>query len=110
MQASNPITKDYWTKNVVIKEREQSPMHGYEEDGVYQNIEARTQSFQKVHVEIPSYDGSIDTKILEYQLYTYFDLYNYNSEDKVILAWLKSTRYTLVWWKYLQINDNEDVS
>lgn len=54
----------------------------------------------EAHINIPSYDGSINTKVLDLwieQLNIYFDLYDYNNENRVMLARLKLIEYTLIW-------------
>lgn len=76
-------------------------MCNQEEDIVKQNIAARTQPFwAEARINIPSYDGSINTEVLDswiYQLDTYFDLYDYNREDRMMLVQLKLIGQALAW-------------
>ena len=67
MQAqANRTKKNNRSNNVATKERVSSPFETYnhEEDVVEQNVVAKAQPIQvEVHIDIPSYDGSINTKV-----------------------------------------------
>lgn len=63
-------------------------MCSHEEDAFEHNIAVRIRLFRvEARINIPSYDGSINTEILDSwmdQLETYFDLYGYNNDDRVM--------------------------
>ncbi|KAL6191556.1 hypothetical protein ACLB2K_037946 [Fragaria x ananassa] len=65
-------------------------------------------------VEIPMYDGSVNVEKLDdwiERLETYFTLYNYLSEEKIIFATLKLSAHALTWWKsYKKSSDGEAMS
>ncbi|PWA72915.1 hypothetical protein CTI12_AA265000 [Artemisia annua] len=57
------------------------------------NVEAK--------IDISTYDGTIDTEKLDSwldQLDTYFPLYGFRSNEKVVFARLKLTSHVLAWW------------
>lgn len=89
-------------------------MSSHKEDTTKQNIITITQLFQvKAHIDIFSYDGSINIELVDSwidQLEIYFNLYDYNSEYRVMLAWPKLMEYMLAWWNtYLQTISDEDI-
>ncbi|PWA72916.1 hypothetical protein CTI12_AA265010 [Artemisia annua] len=65
-------------------------------------------------IDIPTSDGTIDAEKLDSwldQLETYFPLYGFCSNEKVVFARLKLTSHVLAWWNsQLKIMSNEDIT